>query len=98
MQHNLLEGSEGRLGESYCSVCRGVMDVSLPTDCPGRPLSADEQDQIIAGIADFEDGIWFNPEDTTLEKLFAAALEGEALGYTPECSCGEEACGDNSHV
>lgn len=45
-------------GLYLCEVCSGA-ERSLPTDCPGRPLTYDEQEMIARGKKfDFLDGAW----------------------------------------
>lgn len=39
-------------GLALCNICNGA-EASLPTDCPGRPLSAREEDAILANRLDF---------------------------------------------
>jgi hypothetical protein len=51
-------------GLALCVVCGGA-EGSLPTECPGRPLTAAEEDAIMAGTMDFE-GFWrWNPTGLT---------------------------------
>ena len=44
-------------GLAFCDVCKGA-EASLPTDCPSRRLTADEQDAIQAGTVDYVGGKW----------------------------------------
>lgn len=52
--------------EGHCMVCDGALALcvvcggaegSLPTDCPGRQLTSEEQDHIYEGVLDFVDGV-----------------------------------------
>lgn len=44
-------------GLASCDVCGGA-EASLPTHCPGKPMSHQEQDEVAAGVLDFVDGQW----------------------------------------
>lgn len=45
-------------GLAYCTICCGA-EASLPTCCPGRPITDDEQDAIVSGVLDFVlPGVW----------------------------------------
>lgn len=45
-------------GLKHCKVCNGA-EGTLPTDCPGRPLTESEADRIyLAGNLDFQEGTW----------------------------------------
>jgi len=46
-----------RGGLAYCNVCGGG-EGSLPTDCPGRKLTTEEQDAIYTAKTDFRYGLW----------------------------------------
>lgn len=50
-------------GLSVCTVCR-CAEGSLPTECPGTPVSSDTQDRIMAGTIDFKNGNWTQPQET----------------------------------
>jgi len=43
-----------------CTSCGGST-TSLPRECPGAPLTADERDQVVAGLLDYRDGEWRVP-------------------------------------
>ncbi len=43
----------------YCTVCRGA-EGSLPSECPGKPISEENQQLIYQGTLDFRDGSWIN--------------------------------------
>lgn len=72
MQHQLYTTEEARAesgtesalyrnvgdgGLAVCKVCR-CFEGSLATECPGDPVSADQQDRIYAGEVDFTGGTW----------------------------------------
>lgn len=40
-----------------CTVCKGG-EGSLPTVCPGRPMTEEEQDEVYRGELDFIGGMW----------------------------------------
>ena len=44
-------------GLMSCTVCNGG-EGSLPTDCPGTPMTADQQDAVLCHQVDFVDGAW----------------------------------------
>lgn len=44
-------------GLSICKVCNGA-EASLPKECPGVRMTADQEDQVQAGKLDFRDGKW----------------------------------------
>lgn len=46
---------EGGLGS--CTVCK-CAEGTLPSECPGAPVSSSDQDRIYAGNLDFRDGEW----------------------------------------
>jgi hypothetical protein len=50
-QHQLRE-VPGKEGLVECTVCNGA-EGSIPTCCPGRPMTGDEQDAVYAGTLDF---------------------------------------------
>lgn len=43
----------------YCTVCQGA-EGSLPSECPGKPISEENQQLIYQGTLDFQDGSWIN--------------------------------------
>lgn len=48
-----------RGGLSLCTICGGA-EGSMPTECPGRPLTMKEDDDIYNGKLDFINGGWRN--------------------------------------
>lgn len=44
-------------GLSSCTVCGGA-EGSLPTECPGRLMTPEEQDQVYQGPLDFSNCEW----------------------------------------
>lgn len=42
-------------GLALCEVCRGA-EASLPSECPGRKMTAVEEDHVQAGNIDFKNG------------------------------------------
>jgi hypothetical protein len=44
-------------GLASCTVC-DCAEGTLPSDCPGSPVSSADQDRIYAGRLDFTDGAW----------------------------------------
>lgn len=42
-------------GLTLCTVCGGA-EASLPTECPGRRMTLEEQDNVQAGNIDFKGG------------------------------------------
>jgi len=54
--HSILDGN-GEVALGLCRVCGGA-EGTLPTDCPGRRMSAEEENAIYNGLLDFRgDGI-----------------------------------------
>lgn len=53
-QYRAIPGTEGLV---ECTVCCGA-EGELPTECPGRPMSADEKRWVMDGKFDFKDGMW----------------------------------------
>lgn len=47
-----------RGGLFLCAVCNGA-EGSLPTECPGQRMTAQQQDEIMAGRLDFVHGVWY---------------------------------------
>jgi cytochrome c553 len=73
MEHNLYKTGDhdapfaildcnGDVVLAFCKTCKGA-EGSLPTDCPGEPLSSQQQDYIYKGLMDYISGKWvsFNP-------------------------------------
>lgn len=44
-------------GLALCKVCGGA-EASLPSECPGRRMSPEEQEGVQAGRLDFKGGQW----------------------------------------
>lgn len=63
MAHDLVE----RSGKSYCGICNGVEGSSLPTDCPGSPLSQTQASGVYRGDLDYIGGEWINPRAPAVE-------------------------------
>ena len=40
-----------------CTICNGA-ESSLPTDCPGRKMTGEEEEMVQQGRLDFKDGVW----------------------------------------
>jgi hypothetical protein len=57
MAHDLVE----RSGKSYCGICNGVEGSSLPTDCPGGPLTQAQAAGVYRGSLDYIGGEWVKP-------------------------------------
>lgn len=47
-------------GLASCTTCKGG-EGSLPTVCPGRPMTEREQEEVYAGELDFIGGMWRRP-------------------------------------
>ena len=48
-------------GLSVCLVCKGA-EATLPSECPGRALTEEEEAQIGAGLLDYVGGKWKRKE------------------------------------
>lgn len=44
-----------------CEVCKGVGKF-LPSECPGEPLTEEQETKILNHVLDFKNGFWFNPK------------------------------------
>lgn len=50
-------------GLAFCTTCKGA-EGSLPTDCPGEPMSQEHQYHVYAENVDFTDQHgWHNPKE-----------------------------------
>jgi hypothetical protein len=47
-----------RGGLGLCTVCHGA-EASLPTDCPGVAMTAEQQDAVQAGTLNYHQGKWW---------------------------------------
>ena len=56
MKHDLYE-PERYEGCAACRICGG-MEGSIPTECPGIKMTAEQSDDVYEGRADFRDGVW----------------------------------------
>lgn len=56
--HNIIASRPPNEDLCECTVCRGA-EGSIPTDCPGRPMTSAEQDEVHAGRVDYRDGSWW---------------------------------------
>lgn len=57
MKHNFYDRDDGL---AHCKVCGGG-EGSLPTECPGRRMTAEEQDKVYGLHLDFNRGQWWSP-------------------------------------
>jgi len=53
-------------GLASCTVCHGH-EGSLPTECPGEPMTPEQQDEVYDGSLDFRGGRWFDVNGTITE-------------------------------
>lgn len=61
-----------------CSVCGGL-EGSLPTHCPGAPMTKDQDDDVYEGRIDYRDGQWINGVTIAMVHSHATAiLDGPA--------------------
>lgn len=56
-KHELHDHEEGL---AHCKVCNGA-EGSLPTHCPGRKMTDDEEAAVYAGMTDFHNQRWWLP-------------------------------------
>lgn len=54
MEHDFYERDDGL---AHCKICNGG-EGSLPTDCPGEKMTADEEALVYAGKLDYCAGGW----------------------------------------
>lgn len=57
-----------------CSVCGGIQGSSLPTDCPGSPMTLGQEHEVLVRGVDFHDGAWINGRNAPICKRCGAAL------------------------
>ncbi len=62
-------------GLVHCTVCMGT-EGTLPSSCPGTPISDTDQQLIFEGMLNYQDGTWVSGAHTPHPKPFeiAAAL------------------------
>lgn len=84
MKHDYHNRDDGLL---HCKVCNGG-EGSLPTDCPGRRMTASEEDQVYGGTLDYRAGQWV---DATSDPTFPDAPSLVVNGRTEAEWC-KEAC------
>lgn len=61
-------------GLLYCEICNGA-EGSLPTNCPGRPMTVEEGDLVYEGKLDYSDGEWRKRLRTTSTETAHLSLE-----------------------
>lgn len=44
-------------GLTYCEICNGG-EADLPTECPGRKMTAEEREGVANGVLDYVEGVW----------------------------------------
>jgi len=44
-------------GLAFCTVCKGA-ESSLPLDCPGKPMTDEQQKSVTLNQANYVDGKW----------------------------------------
>lgn len=44
-------------GLAFCEVCK-CAEGSLPTECPGKPVNEEAQEDIYSGFLDYKNGEW----------------------------------------
>ena len=60
-------------GLALCTVCNGA-EASLTTECPGRKISDEEQDQIVKGNLDYNED-WINKENNDTCREYQSYME-----------------------
>lgn len=58
MDHRYYDREDGL---AHCQVCNGG-EGSLPTHCPGRRMTEQEEDDVYAGHLNFKDGNWVHKD------------------------------------
>lgn len=61
-QHDFYDREDGL---AHCKICHGG-EGSLPRECPGREMTAEEQDAVYAGNLEFFQDKWWKPLDTPI--------------------------------
>ena len=46
-----------KVARVLCEVC-GAAEGEIPTDCPGRKMTADEKERVFHGSLDYKNGKW----------------------------------------
>jgi hypothetical protein len=46
-----------QLGPETCLICGGI-DIELPTECPGVPMTKRQKDAVVFHGANFKGGVW----------------------------------------
>lgn len=67
MKHKFLSHSDCKLnhcnicdgGLQHCTVCEGT-ESSLPTECPGKPMTDNQEIRVANNESDFINGKWRN--------------------------------------
>lgn len=49
-------------GLAFCTVCK-CAEGTLPTECPGEPVSEEVQENIFNGASDFVSGQWWGYDE-----------------------------------
>lgn len=57
MEHDFYDSEDGL---AHCKVCGGA-EGSLPIECPGRRMTAQEEDEVYAGSLQFSNSKWWSP-------------------------------------
>lgn len=59
MNHEYLEITTLRLSVKHCTRCEGT-EASLPTECPGKPMTDTQEIRVAINESDFINGKWRN--------------------------------------
>ncbi len=90
-------------GLFVCTICKGA-EGSLPTDCPGKPMTEDQSDEVYAGRIDyFESRGWIMTKEATKDacrKVFNKQCRSSQYYPRPgeHCYCGLVCGHSGEHV
>ncbi|MCP4988409.1 MAG: hypothetical protein GY928_20865 [Colwellia sp.] len=59
MKHNYLSINLLNPHTKHCIICEGT-GKSLPTECPGKPMSDHQESRVLAKDSDYTNGKWRN--------------------------------------
>lgn len=83
MDHQYHDRAGGLL---HCKVCNGG-EGSLPSECPGRSMTDDDQAKVYAGKLDFRQGQWQH-ESTAMRGFFRSMTQWQAEEFVVAVTVG----------
>lgn len=83
MEHQYHDREDGL---AHCKVCNGG-EGSLPSECPGRRMTDDEEADVYAGKRDFRQGQWVR-KSTALRGYFRSVTQWQAEEFVVQVTAG----------